>query len=568
MLSTAPLLLVVAAGSVSAATLPWAKENYYARELGKRQTAQIQQMTSNWWNYVACYTDSDAADWKQGPMTNSTSLTPSSCTILCDQGGYTYSVLTGGNACYCLNGVSGNPSYQSNSNACLVNACTGASQYACGGNMAGAVYMKSSGYTSSSQAQSASVATSVSVSQSASLSASQSASRSASLSASQSASVVAAQGPSIAASQSASLSAAQSASLSAAQSASLSTSASLSASRSASLSASQSASAAAGRPVNAAAQAGTSTSTTATGPNSSQAASQSASQSASLSASLSASQAASAAAAAQSPQATGYTWVEADTGKLSGTAAVYSCAGCADGQKVGYLGNGNGNTVTFTNVLVGSTTSTVAFEYINADTVARTGTITVNGGTPVTVSFPISGNDWSNSISTLTVSLSGFVPGGQNTLVFDGTPSYYGPDLSRVGFNATAIQQYQSASQASSVAASQSASRLASQTASQQASLAASQTASQQAGVAASQQASLSASQSASQQASLAASQTASQQAAVAASQAASQQASLAASQTASQQASLAASQTASQQASLAASQTASQQAALASTLR
>ncbi|PWN36322.1 glycoside hydrolase [Meira miltonrushii] len=132
-------------------------------------------------------------------------------------------------------------------------------------------------------------------------------------------------------------------------------------------------------------------------------------------------------------------WIPATSGKLAGDTNVQDCSGCTGGKKVGDIGNGSGNTVTFDNINTSGSTATILFDYINCEigylnmgTNARNATISVNGGSPVTVNFPLSGYNWDADIAhNYRVSLDGFKAGSGNSIQIGG--STYGPDLDRIG---------------------------------------------------------------------------------------------------------------------------------------
>lgn len=109
----------------------------------------------------------------------------------------------------------------------------------------------------------------------------------------------------------------------------------------------------------------------------------------------------------------------------TGNASVASCTGSeCSGSKVGNLYGGS--TLVFNGVVAqqaGSTT--VHIRYASAST--RTVQVRVNGGTPTTVSFPVTG-DW-NDISTQTVHLN--LAAGTNTITFDSAGGY-SPDIDRI----------------------------------------------------------------------------------------------------------------------------------------
>lgn len=132
-------------------------------------------------------------------------------------------------------------------------------------------------------------------------------------------------------------------------------------------------------------------------------------------------------------------WISATSGKLAGNTNVQNCSGCSNGKKVGNIGNGSGNTVTFNNIQTSDSTVTILFDYMNCEigylnlgTNARTATISVNGASPVNVEFPISGYNWDGDIThNYKVTLSGFKAGNDNSIQISG--STYGPDLDRIG---------------------------------------------------------------------------------------------------------------------------------------
>ncbi len=136
------------------------------------------------------------------------------------------------------------------------------------------------------------------------------------------------------------------------------------------------------------------------------------------------------------------TYLEADKGTLGGSAQVVACSGCTNGQKVGNIGYGS--TLTINGLKPATSDAVLYFDYINADvgfsfvgaTNARTAQISVNGGAGQNVSFPPSGYDWTKDlIKGYKVRLTGFKPGQSNSITIS-NPSYYAPDISRVGYAA------------------------------------------------------------------------------------------------------------------------------------
>ncbi|MCX5208324.1 ricin-type beta-trefoil lectin domain protein [Kitasatospora sp. NBC_00240] len=113
----------------------------------------------------------------------------------------------------------------------------------------------------------------------------------------------------------------------------------------------------------------------------------------------------------------GATTYQADrAGTLGGQAQVSSCGTCPDGKLVGFIGGTtNSGTLTFANVKVATSgTYQLQIDYINGDAGARTGNITVNGGTATPVGFPTNGNWTTVGSKLVTVGLKA----GTNTVRF------------------------------------------------------------------------------------------------------------------------------------------------------
>ena len=116
---------------------------------------------------------------------------------------------------------------------------------------------------------------------------------------------------------------------------------------------------------------------------------------------------------------------ESSTNTLAGT-RIMSCATCSGGKKVGYVGKAN--TLQFNNVAWGKGGSVLlVISYINGDTTSRKAQISIDGGTPVTISFG-STNNWTN-VRTLTLKV--IINPGANRITL-GYPSAYGPDIDRI----------------------------------------------------------------------------------------------------------------------------------------
>jgi hypothetical protein len=121
---------------------------------------------------------------------------------------------------------------------------------------------------------------------------------------------------------------------------------------------------------------------------------------------------------------------EAESGALTGRAAVISCPSCSGGSRVGYLGTKAGyptSTLTFTNVTVSTSgTYQVVVAYTNgADT--RQAEISVNGGAVQTVSFPSTGAFTTSGTVTVALALNA----GSNSITF-GNGSSVAPDLDKI----------------------------------------------------------------------------------------------------------------------------------------
>ena len=136
------------------------------------------------------------------------------------------------------------------------------------------------------------------------------------------------------------------------------------------------------------------------------------------------------------------TYIQAESGTLAGRAAKSFCSGCSGGAKVGNVGGGSGNTLTLNGLQASGNEAVLYFDYINADvgfsfvgaTNDRTAHISVNGGSPQTVSFPLSGYDWSQDvIRGYKVRLTGFTAGQSISITISNANSY-APDFDRVGY--------------------------------------------------------------------------------------------------------------------------------------
>src|SRR5581483_3751397 len=135
---------------------------------------------------------------------------------------------------------------------------------------------------------------------------------------------------------------------------------------------------------------------------------------------------------------TGVTTYQAENGTLAGKAVVQSNTWASGGKDVGYLGNGSGNTLTFGNVTAAKAGRyTVVVHYAendrsgsgnyNTNIESRTAQLTVNGGSPTTLTFrnTYGWSDWWSLPATVTLNA------GTNTLTF-GNSSSYAPDIDSI----------------------------------------------------------------------------------------------------------------------------------------
>ncbi|GEM_PF-1291116 len=124
---------------------------------------------------------------------------------------------------------------------------------------------------------------------------------------------------------------------------------------------------------------------------------------------------------------------ESSSNTLTGRAAVASCSNCSGGQKVGYVGNGDGQgegTLQFNGINVASSGSyQITIYYLNGDSGNRTAQMSVNGGAATNVSFPSTGS-WPNpNVGSVNVTVN--LNAGNNTLKFS-NPSAWAPDFDRI----------------------------------------------------------------------------------------------------------------------------------------
>ncbi|KZV96920.1 Arabinanase/levansucrase/invertase [Exidia glandulosa HHB12029] len=122
------------------------------------------------------------------------------------------------------------------------------------------------------------------------------------------------------------------------------------------------------------------------------------------------------------------TTYEAEKGTRGGNSTLITNSAFSGGQGIGFLGNGG--TITISNVqgTGASGGQWVSVYFANGDSSYRNTTITVNGGSPVTLDQPDSGG--SSVILSVPVKLA--LKSGANTLVFGSGQSNYAADLDKI----------------------------------------------------------------------------------------------------------------------------------------
>jgi hypothetical protein len=120
---------------------------------------------------------------------------------------------------------------------------------------------------------------------------------------------------------------------------------------------------------------------------------------------------------------------QAESASLSGAALAINCATCSNAHRVGWINSTSG--VTFQNVrsAAGGSQSVVVY-YTNGDgtdLLNRSFNISVNGGAAQHFAFPATG-DWDKPTGS-TISLTGFLAGGNNTIRFVADGTHAAPDL-------------------------------------------------------------------------------------------------------------------------------------------
>lgn len=145
------------------------------------------------------------------------------------------------------------------------------------------------------------------------------------------------------------------------------------------------------------------------------------------------------------PSVPTYTYIPATSGQLSGGAVVQgTCSGCV--ENVGYVGtSGSGGSVTFTGISTSVSNQDILVDYINCDVGylgggayanVRGAGISVNGGPPQPVLFPLTGYNWNtDELTGFRVHLYGFnVNSKNNTITISGLAgtTQYAPNFVRL----------------------------------------------------------------------------------------------------------------------------------------
>lgn len=119
---------------------------------------------------------------------------------------------------------------------------------------------------------------------------------------------------------------------------------------------------------------------------------------------------------------------EATANTLTGGAWKATCSTCSGGYSVNNIGNNDG-TLQFNGVSAPSAGSyTVRVYYKNGDASARTGLVSVNGGSAITVTFAPTGSWTTVGYVDVTVSLNA----GSNTIKFYHNAGSYAPDFDKL----------------------------------------------------------------------------------------------------------------------------------------
>ncbi|KAG8855017.1 hypothetical protein FRB96_007212 [Tulasnella sp. 330] len=126
----------------------------------------------------------------------------------------------------------------------------------------------------------------------------------------------------------------------------------------------------------------------------------------------------------------GETTYEGESAALSGGAVAVTCSGCSGGMAAGYLGGSAGGVATFSGISsTVSTKTTIRIKYENGDSIARFGSVSVNGGAAQQVAFlPLADGNTPES-SVVHVQLNS---GAANTFKLSGINGGYVADVDRL----------------------------------------------------------------------------------------------------------------------------------------
>lgn len=128
-----------------------------------------------------------------------------------------------------------------------------------------------------------------------------------------------------------------------------------------------------------------------------------------------------------------FTYYEAESGAntLSGAAVLQTSAFCSGMQKVGYVGNGAGNTLTFNGIAVDKNGEyTLRLWYCCGEN--RTVTLTINGE-----EYEMTGLNSGDYVHTAMAEVTVKLAAGENSITFS-NPGYYAPDIDRIAISKSA----------------------------------------------------------------------------------------------------------------------------------
>jgi alpha-galactosidase len=118
---------------------------------------------------------------------------------------------------------------------------------------------------------------------------------------------------------------------------------------------------------------------------------------------------------------------ESTSNIIAGACVKAALSGASGGYVVGYVGNGSANYLQFNNVNVPTTGSyPITIYYVSGE--ARSASMSINGGTGASISFPASGSGWT-TVGSLTITVT--LNAGNNTIRFSNSTAY-APDFDRI----------------------------------------------------------------------------------------------------------------------------------------